>query len=74
MARGTFPNAGPSERPSPHASVTLYPRDDSEASINSENPRTLLPAIEDYALELIDYIETNREKAWTPRSAEAHVT
>jgi len=64
------------ERDSMRASIstaTLYPRDDSEMAINSENPRTLLPTIEEYVLELLDYIEANREKAWTPRSATAPV-
>ena len=42
---------------------TLYPRSESETSTTSETPRTLLPAIEGYVLELVDYLEGNRHKA-----------
>jgi hypothetical protein len=42
----------------------LYPRDASEmVGRHSETPRTLLPLIESYVHELVDYFERNRDKA-----------
>jgi hypothetical protein len=48
--------------------ATLYPRDESETSTNSETPRTLLPLLDSYVVEFTDYLEANREHAHVPRA------
>jgi hypothetical protein len=50
----------------------LYPPPghDSGISTQSETPRTLLPLIGTYVIELLDYLEANRDKADKLRSAE----
>jgi hypothetical protein len=44
-------------------SSKLYPLGESETATQSETPRTLLPLIEKYVIELLDYLESNRDKA-----------
>jgi hypothetical protein len=44
-------------------SYRLYPEDESELRTQSESPRTLLPLIEDYVIELVAFISNKRDKA-----------
>lgn len=43
--------------------------DDADATVDSETPTVLRPLVDSYVVELLDFLEANRDKAWNPRNA-----